>query len=230
VHLTARGVDAITTFIAGMVGRVLAGEDVSPAAAPWTVLVPGAEGDVVEAVQEALIAAGIDLPGGADGVYGNDTMAAVAEYQGRNDELQQTGAVDMRTALALGVLEDPYAADDTTTTTATTVAATTTAPAPVQAAAASESSEREDGGGLVRWPFATAAVVVVLVAALVSRRRYVIAKRSARRWARVHPATSPRRSVAEMRRTGELPAVRSSADRIYDHESEQPATVDAEPV
>jgi hypothetical protein len=229
VHLTARGVDAITTFIAGSVARVLAGENVSPAAAPWTVLVPGAEGEVVEAVQEALIAAGIDLPGGADGVYGNDTMAAVAEYQGRNDALQQTGAVDMSTALALGVLEDPDAADDTTTTTATTVAATTTSPELVQAAAASESSEPADRGrGLLRLPFVAAALFAVLGAALVSRRRYVVAKRSARRWARVHPATSPRRSVAEMRRTGELPAVRSSPERIYDHELEQVASVDAE--
>ena len=48
VHLTPRGVDAVTTFIAGTVERVLAGENVSPAAAPWTVLVPGAEGETVD--------------------------------------------------------------------------------------------------------------------------------------------------------------------------------------
>jgi Putative peptidoglycan binding domain len=229
VHLTSRGVDAITTFLAGTVERVLAGENVSPSAAPWTVLVPGAEGDEVEAVQEALIAAGIDLPGGADGVYGNDTMAAVAEYQRGNDELQQTGAVDMSTARALGIIEDPDAADDTTTTTATTVAATTTVPAPVQAAADSESAEPVDrGGGLLRWPLGAAAVVAALTAALLNRRRYVVAKRSARRWARVHPATSPRKSVADMRRTGELPAVTGPASQIYDHQLEQPATVDAE--
>ena len=107
VHLTPRGVDAVTTFIAGTVERVLAGENVSPAAAPWTVLVPGAEGELVSAVQDALIAAGVDVAGGADGVYGNDTMAAVAEYQRRNDGLQVTGAVDMATARSLGVYEDP---------------------------------------------------------------------------------------------------------------------------
>ena len=208
VHLTARGVDAITTFIAGTVERVLAGENVSPAAAPWTVLVPGAEGDIVTAVQEALIAAGIDVQGGADGVYGNDTMTAVAAYQRRNDDLQETGAVDMATARALGVFEDPDSADETTTTTtATTVAATTTVPVPVNVAATGESAEPADrGDGLLRWPLVAAAVVALLTAALVSRRRYVVAKRSARRWARVHPATSPRRSVADMRRTGELPS------------------------
>ena len=114
VHLTPRGVDAVTTFIAGTVERVLAGEDVSPAAAPWTVLVPGAEGETVAAVQEALVAAGIDVPGGADGVYGNDTMVAVAEYQRRNGGLQETGAVDVATARSLGVYEDPDASDDAT--------------------------------------------------------------------------------------------------------------------
>ena len=60
VHLTPRGVDAVTTFIAGTTVRVLAGENVSPAAAPWTVLVPGAEGEMITEVQEALIAAGHD--------------------------------------------------------------------------------------------------------------------------------------------------------------------------
>ena len=59
--------------------RVLTGENVSPTAAPWTVLVPGAEGEIVSAVQAALIAADVAVAGGADGAYGNDTMAAVAE-------------------------------------------------------------------------------------------------------------------------------------------------------
>jgi hypothetical protein len=230
VHLTARGVDAITTFIAGTVARVLAGENVSPAAAPWTVLVPGAEGDTVTAVQEALIDAGIDVPGGADGVYGNDTMAAVAAYQRGKDDLQETGAVDISTARALGVFEDPDAADETTTTrTATTTVVATTPPVPARANAATEPPESADGaGGWPRWPLIVAAAVTIVAAALMSRRRYVVAKRSARRWARVHPATSPRRSVADMRRTGELPAVSDSAGRIYDHELERPATVEAE--
>jgi hypothetical protein len=141
VHLTSRGVDAVTTFIAGTVERVLAGEDVSPAAAPWTVLVPGAEGDVVEKVQDALIATGVDVPGGADGVYGNDTMAAVAAYQRQTEGLQVTGAVDMATARALGLIEDPDAVDEAAPTTAspapTTVAVT--APVPAQDAAVGES-------------------------------------------------------------------------------------------
>jgi Putative peptidoglycan binding domain len=229
VHLTARGVDAITTFIAGTVERVLAGENVSPAAAPWTVLVPGAEGDMVEAVQEALIAAGVEVPGGADGVYGNDTMAAVATYQRRDDGLQETGAVDVATAQSLGVYDDLDAEDETTTTAlpATTTVAATTVPVPARAAAVSEPVEPPDtDGGLSRWPLVAASAVLVLAAAVASRRRYVVAQRSARRWARVHPATSPRRSVADMRRAGELPTVTATgpAGSIYDHERE-PATV-----
>jgi Putative peptidoglycan binding domain len=234
VHLTARGVDAITTFIAGMVERVLAGANVSPAAAPWTVLVPGAEGETVAAVQEALIAAGVDVAGGADGVYGNDTMVAVAEYQRRNDALQETGAVDVATAQSLGVYQDPDAAVETTATTvpsATTVVATTV-PVPAQAAAIGESTDTtdSDGGGVPLRPLITASVVVALAAAVAGRRRYVVAQRAARRWARVHPATSPRRSVSDMRRVGDLPAATSQASQIYDHQSEQTTAVEAEDV
>jgi peptidoglycan hydrolase-like protein with peptidoglycan-binding domain len=224
VHLTARGVDAITTFIAGTAERVLAGENVSPAAAPWTVLVPGADGDTVEAVQEALIAAGVDVPGGADGVYGNDTMAAVADYQRRHDDLQVTGAVDMATARSLGVYEDPNAADETSTTTiarpATTAAATARV-APLGAPA----EPSESAGGLTRWPFVAGAIALALAATVAGRRRYVAARRAARRWARVHPATSPRRSVADLRRAETLPTTPVDAvKRIYDHETEESAT------
>ena len=222
VHLTARGVDAVTTFIAGTVERVLAGEDVSPSAAPWTVLVPGAEGEIVTAVQEALIAADIELAGGADGMYGNDTMAAVAAYQRRNDDLQDTGAVDLATARSLGVYEDPEAAGETTTTLPATTVAPTTLPGSAQIAAGSGASDEatdRDGGRPV-WPIVAAAVVVALAAAVAGRRRYVVSQRAARRWARVHPATSPRRSVADQRRTGELPVVSVPMSQIYDHQLE----------
>ena len=230
VHLTPRGVDAITTFIAGMVERVLAGEDVSPAAAPWTVLVPGAEGEVVAAVQEALIAAGVELAGGADGVYGNDTMAAVAEYQRRNDALQETGAVDVATArVARRVPGSRRRRRADRRRRRRRPSRATTVPVPAQAAAVGESADPtdSDGAGLPLWPLVTASVVVVLAAAVVGRRRYVVAQRAARRWARVHPATSPRRSVADMRRAGELPTATSPAGRIYDHQLEQPTAVEA---
>lgn len=227
VHLTPRGVDAVTGFIAGIVGRVLAGEDVSPAAAPWTVLVPGAEGEDVIAVQEALVAAGIDVPGGVDGVYGNDTMAAVASYQREDGALQVTGAVDIATARDLGVFDDPAAATTTTVAPSTTVAAervapaTTAAPAAVAVDTAAGASGRS-GSDLLRWPLVAAAVLVLLAAAVVGRRRYVVAHRSSRRWARVHPSTAPGRSIADMRRSGELPIVPPARRPtvLYDHTSE----------
>jgi peptidoglycan hydrolase-like protein with peptidoglycan-binding domain len=195
------------------------------------VLVPGAGGEVVEKVQDALIAAGVDVPGGADGVYGNDTMAAVAAYQRQTEGLQVTGAVDMATARSLGVFEDPNAVDEPTPTTAspsqTTVAAA--APAPAQGAAPEDTADvaESDAGGLSRRLIVTASAIVALVAAVVGRRRYVVVRRARRRWARIHPATSPRRSIADMRRTGELPAV-AAPRPLYDQELDEPAVAEAD--
>lgn len=200
VHLTPQGVDGVTTYIAAIVERVIAGEDVSPAAAPWTVLVPGAAGDTVAAVQDAVIAAGIELRGGVDGAYGNDTMAAVAEYQRRDGDLQVTGAVDMATARALGVYEEPgmpSSADPAPMpVTVTAQPATSVAAAPVAT----------NAGRSLRWPFIGAGVVAALAGAVVLRRRHVVAQRNVRRRARIHPAASPRRSIADLRRAGDLPA------------------------
>ena len=221
VHLTEDGADAVTTFIAATVDRVLAGGNVSPATLAWSVLVPGAEGRVVVAVQEALLAAGIDVPGGADGVYGNGTMVAVAEYQQRTAGLEMTGAVDEETARSLGVHQDPAATGEPTTTQPAITApiATTSAAAPAPAAADSDGSV---AGGLARWPLVAMVVLVVVTVAVLGRRRYVVARRAARRWARVHPATSPRRSVADMRRAGQLPP----RTPIYDHQRDEPPPVE----
>jgi hypothetical protein len=224
VHLTAGGVDALTAYLAGIVERVLAGEDVSPAAAPWTVLVPGMEGDTVVAVQAALLATGIELAGGADGVYGNSTMAAVAEYQRGAGDLQVTGAVDAATARALGVLPgaEPTAIAPTTAP-ATMPAAVDAAPALVDPPPPASTPRQEHVGAsdatdagvsdATRWVLVAAVAGFVLLAGLAGRRRFVVARRAERRWARVHPATSPLRSVADLRRDG----------RLYDHQREHPA-------
>jgi hypothetical protein len=218
VHLTARGADAVTTFIAGTVQRVLAGENVSPAAAPWTVLVPGAEGEIVSAVQQALIAADIGLAGGADGVYGNDTMAAVAEYQRSDDALQVTGAVDVATARALGVYQD--STDEPPATTAPAK----TEPRSAQSAGTGEIAEptANDNARGPSWLLITAAVIGALGAAVVGRRRYVVAQRSARRWARTHPATSPGRSIADMRRAGQHTTAARPSDHSHHAQTGEP--------
>lgn len=208
VHLTPTGVDALTTYIAGVVDQVIAGSDVSPAAAPWTVLVPGAEGDVVADVQSALLDAGIELDGGADGVYGNDTMAAVAEFQQRAGDLQVTGAVDVATARSLGVYEESGdEAEATPPASAATVADTVAA---VVDEAIGESGQPPVDRVDRRWVLVAVVLgLLALTAAIVGRRRQVVVRRRARRWARVHPATSPHRSVADLRRSGEVPAQRT---------------------
>src|SRR6056297_695521 len=210
IHLTPSGVDALTSFIAATVDRVLAGEDVSPSAVAWTVLVPGDRGDAVDRVQAALVEAGIDLPGGIDGVYGNATMAAVAAYQRAQDELQVTGAVDLATARSLGVVDDdasaPAAAD------AGAAAGATPAPAPAAPSATPDPDRLEPASApgsngtwsLPWWLVAATVAFLSAVAAVALRRRQVVARR-ARRWARVHPATSPKQSVADLRRAGTLP-------------------------
>ncbi len=202
VHLTPAGVDALTGFLAAIVQRVLAGEDVSPAAAPWTVLVPGATGETVAAVQDAIQAAGIDVPGGTDGVYGNDTMAAVAEFQRRDDDLQVTGAVDIATARALGVFSED--AEPAPAPGPPADAPVAPADVPVGGVDTPSIAASDVRSGPSNW-LVVGAIVAGLALAVVARRRYVVAQRAARRRARVHPAASPHRSVADLRRSGALP-------------------------
>ena len=64
----------------------------------------GQRGDAVRALQQALVDAGIEVRGGVDGVFGSGTAAAVEAFQ-RAKELPATGVVDIRTALALGLLD-----------------------------------------------------------------------------------------------------------------------------
>lgn len=66
----------------------------------------GQQGDVVRTLQRALIAAGIKVNGGADGVFGAATTAAVANYQ-RAMSIAATGVVDTLTAQFLGLLPAP---------------------------------------------------------------------------------------------------------------------------
>ena len=62
----------------------------------------GASGNDVKAVQTALMAAGVSVPGGADGHFGPATHDALVEFQ-RRSSLTQTGTVDAATATALGI-------------------------------------------------------------------------------------------------------------------------------
>ena len=71
-----------------------------------TGLSTGTRGESVKTLQQALISAGVEVRGGADGVFGPATAAAVSSFQKRQG-LAQTGSVDDTTAIALGLLDGP---------------------------------------------------------------------------------------------------------------------------
>lgn len=62
----------------------------------------GSQGADVKALQEQLIASGVYVAGGADGVFGAATRRAVTQFQGWNG-LQQTGTLNAATAKKLGL-------------------------------------------------------------------------------------------------------------------------------
>jgi len=66
------------------------------------VLAQGARGDAVKELQRRMVAGGVYVAGGADGVYGAATARAVAQFQ-RWNGLSPSGAVDGKTASALGL-------------------------------------------------------------------------------------------------------------------------------
>jgi murein DD-endopeptidase MepM/ murein hydrolase activator NlpD len=76
------------------------------APAPVLVVAAGQRGESVKRLQRALIAAGVTVRGGADGVFGAATTNAVAAYQ-RAVSIAATGQVDTLTAQFLGLVAAP---------------------------------------------------------------------------------------------------------------------------
>lgn len=70
---------------------------------PASIFKLGDRGDVVRQVQQAMLRDGIGLRGGADGVFGEGTRAAVGEFQKRRG-LPITGDVDQATMNAITAL------------------------------------------------------------------------------------------------------------------------------
>ena len=62
----------------------------------------GEQGQRVRAMQQALIAAGTQVPGGADGIFGTMTAGAIMNFQ-RSRNLEATGTITEQTAQALGL-------------------------------------------------------------------------------------------------------------------------------
>ena len=92
----------------------------------------GQRGIAVTQLQQALIHSSISVKGGADGIFGGATAAAITAFQ-TSHGVEVTGVVDLTTAIALGLVpgSQPLRAQPTTTTTVaptTTTTTTTTVP------------------------------------------------------------------------------------------------------
>jgi peptidoglycan hydrolase-like protein with peptidoglycan-binding domain len=119
--LTATGVLDIPTAVAlALIAPVAAP---APAPAPAAVSIAstptlldssalparGNRGDAVRTLQKALINAGIEVKGGADGVFGGATFVALQKYQTAN-ALTVTGTLTTQTAVKLGLVAAPAVA------------------------------------------------------------------------------------------------------------------------
>jgi peptidoglycan hydrolase-like protein with peptidoglycan-binding domain len=105
-------------------------------------LVQGDSGNQITAVQQALLAAGIDLHGGVDGTFGTATAQAVATFQ-RQKDMDVTGVVDQRTAIALGIRPDPRNPVPSTTVPAAEQAVPGTPPPSTDGGRPSSASDTE---------------------------------------------------------------------------------------
>jgi peptidoglycan hydrolase-like protein with peptidoglycan-binding domain len=86
---------------------VAAANPTSPSSTHVTALPQrGHRSNDVVIVQSALIAAGIVVRGGADGIFGGATAMAISQFQ-RQHGFAATGRLDERTALKLGVIAPP---------------------------------------------------------------------------------------------------------------------------
>jgi len=86
----------------------------------------GDRGASVTKMQNALIGAGLTMRGGADGIFGSATTAAIAAFQTARG-LSATGTINITTAIALGIA--PASATSVPTTSPVTTAPSTTVPA-----------------------------------------------------------------------------------------------------
>lgn len=96
---TSGVVNAATAKVLSTIGNDDSEHDPSPSN-PFVGLQYGSIGADVKALQTALMDAGISLRGGADGVFGTATHAAVKEFQA-SQGLSQSGKVNEKTASAI---------------------------------------------------------------------------------------------------------------------------------
>ncbi len=83
----------------------------APAATPATITIDtlpvrGQKSEAVRLVQTTLINAGVEVKGGADGVFGVATTISITKFQ-ETRGLNQTGVLDINTAAELGLIPSP---------------------------------------------------------------------------------------------------------------------------
>ena len=87
----------------------------------------GAGSNRVVIVQKALIAKGVKVAGGADGIFGSSVTRAIRTFQ-KNSGLKQTGTLNETTAIALGLVAPKAAPAPVQVATATVAAPAAAAP------------------------------------------------------------------------------------------------------
>lgn len=108
-NLPANGVlDETTSVALGAIDKPAApvAASAAPVSTPLTIdSLPalGQRSEAVRLVQNALVATGIEVKGGADGVFGIATAISIGKFQ-ESQAIPVTKSLDVRTAIALGVL------------------------------------------------------------------------------------------------------------------------------
>ena len=120
--------------------------------------VRGDRGETVRALQQALIALGVPVRGGADGVFGAGTAAAIGTFQtGR--QLPATGQLDLPTAIALGLAPGSPPVTPTSASPTAPSPTPTTPPAPAAASnAMPKAGERGENVALLQRSLVAAGV------------------------------------------------------------------------
>lgn len=107
--LPANGVlDDATSAALGAINKTVASVTVSPSPVSSSLTIDslpalGQRSDAVRVVQNALVATGIEVKGGIDGVFGIATAISIGKFQ-ESQNIPVTKSLDVRTAIALGVL------------------------------------------------------------------------------------------------------------------------------
>ena len=219
VHFSPAGVQAITSYIAEQVERVLAGDTITPARPAWVPVREGDVGTAVEDVQRALLAAGYGEVGAVDGTFGPRTVEAVVRLQ-RDRGLLITGSVGEETAAVLALRGDASSAGGGAADPATVPAVN--GPADAGAGRAVDVPSPPSGTAADPGPDVDPSVsirpvrtVVVGAAGVVALGGLLLARRLRRRSGSAGAAGEPAAGSAD-----DADPPRSPQPGIYDHERE----------